>query len=360
MVDAATIPAPEQVGPDPAIRPIPAPPADASNHPDDIKAGVPSEASAELLAAIAASHVERPLEMQPATEPVVDPATTESAITAPAAYDPKDALGEDNLPGDTDLAALLAKDDTPAWLRQNIKRERDLRREAVKAQKIAEEQATQFQRDLEAARAASITAPEPEPARPTRDQFDTPENYDAAIDTWTAAKSERAVARAAAEQQRQQQEQVQRDIQQQQFEQISALQRSWTTKRTAAIAAHPDYVEVAEASTVVIQEATAMAIMAADNGGDIAYHLGKNPQEAASIAALPPLHQLIAVGQLSARLAKSSQPEVSRAPEPIDPISGSRATVTRPAREPTMEEIAAAERTRATKERTPMWGGRRA
>lgn len=357
MVDAATIPAPEQVGPDPAIQPIPMPPGDASNHPDDIAAGMSTEASPELLAAIAASHVERPLEMQP-TEPVVTEPIVAPVTPAVEVYDPKDALGEDNLPGDAELAAALAKDDTPAWLRQNIKVERDRRREAVKALQTAQEQAAQFQRDLEAARAA--VPPAPEPARPTRDQFDTPDAYDAAIDAWTTVKSERAVATARAEQERAQQQAAQQAAEQRQVEQVNATQQQWSVKRTAAIAAHPDYAAVAEADTVAIQPPTAMAIMAAENGTEIAYHLGKNPDEATRIAALPPLAQVIEVGRLSDRLARGPQVEVSRAPEPIEPISGSRATVTQPTREPTMEEIAAAERTRAMQERTPMWGGRRA
>lgn len=360
MVNAPIIPAGEQTGPDPAIARPPAPPPDASNHPDDINAGVATEASPELLAAIAASHLEQPLPMEGASgatgpaAPVVDPGGA-SGATGAEPFDAKDILGDEALEGDGELAKMLAGDSTPAWLRQTIKVERQKRRDAVKAQQAADDRAALLQRDLEAARAAP---PAPEPPRPTRDQFDNPEAYDAAIDAWTTAKTERAVAQARADEARERQTQDRQAAEQRQTESILATQRVWTGKRDAAIKAHPDYEAVAESDNVRISPPMAMAIMNAENGTEIAYHLGKNIAEAAAIATMGPLQQVIEIGRLSARLAQAGQPEVSRAAAPIEPLSGNRASVTQPVREPTMEEVAAKARADAAKERTPMWGGK--
>lgn len=65
------------------------------------------------------------------------------------------------------------------------------------------------------------------------------------------------------------------------------------------------------------------AIMLAENGADIAYHLGKNEKEAERIMSLPPRLQFVEIGKLSAKLAL--QPETpkkpSKAPAPIVPVS---------------------------------------
>lgn len=66
------------------------------------------------------------------------------------------------------------------------------------------------------------------------------------------------------------------------------------------------------------------AIMEAENGEDIAYHLGKNPKEAQRIAQLGPLAQAREIGKLEAKLlAKPVEPKApSRAPAPITPLTG--------------------------------------
>ena len=51
-------------------------------------------------------------------------------------------------------------------------------------------------------------------------------------------------------------------------------------------------------------------------GAEIAYYLGKNPDEAVEIAALPPASQAAAIGRLETRIG-SGAVRVSRAPEPI-------------------------------------------
>ncbi len=66
------------------------------------------------------------------------------------------------------------------------------------------------------------------------------------------------------------------------------------------------------------------AIMEAENGEDIAYHLGKNPKEIHRIAKLGPLAQAKEIGRLEERfLAKPVEPKApSKAPAPIAPLTG--------------------------------------
>ena len=66
----------------------------------------------------------------------------------------------------------------------------------------------------------------------------------------------------------------------------------------------------------------AVAIMRSENGEDVAYHLGKHPQEARKILSLDPEDQFLEIGRLSARLANvETKPRTpSKAPAPITPV----------------------------------------
>ena len=79
------------------------------------------------------------------------------------------------------------------------------------------------------------------------------------------------------------------------------------------------------------------ALMHAENGADIAYHLGKESKEAQRIASLPPLAQVFEIGKLAAKLsAEPEKPKApSKAPAPITPITGVAPTATN---EPTEQD----------------------
>lgn len=80
------------------------------------------------------------------------------------------------------------------------------------------------------------------------------------------------------------------------------------------------------------------AIGESDIGGDIAYHLGTNIQEAARIASLTPIGQVKAILDLEAKL-KAPKKVKTDAPEPISP-SGNRATVSKSPDQMTDKEFA--------------------
>jgi hypothetical protein len=71
-----------------------------------------------------------------------------------------------------------------------------------------------------------------------------------------------------------------------------------------------------------------VAIMKAENGHDIAYHLGKNLKEAQRIAALDPVSQIFELGRIAAKLsAEPEKPKMpSKAPAPITPLTGATPT----------------------------------
>jgi hypothetical protein len=66
------------------------------------------------------------------------------------------------------------------------------------------------------------------------------------------------------------------------------------------------------------------AIMVAERGPEVAYHLGSNPDEAARIASLPPLQQAIQLGRIEATLDPPKK--VSTAPTPPPTVSKGNAS----------------------------------
>jgi hypothetical protein len=90
------------------------------------------------------------------------------------------------------------------------------------------------------------TAP-PVEARPTRDAFSAPDDYDAALVEWAGRKAARETMAEfetrRAEEQRQAEEKRTQDAQAQTFEQTVT---AWNERRAAAMEKYPDFAEVAE------------------------------------------------------------------------------------------------------------------
>ncbi len=258
---------------------------------------------------------------------------------APATPEPE-AEAEPDASGDEGDAkpAKEAKDGTPPWMKAEITKERNRRR-------AAETRATQLEDDLRKALTLGASAKQAEQTqtaldttdpRPKREAFDNPDAYDTALEDWSGRRATRLAnetinkaneSQRIAEQQRQQNEANQ------------VVLKSWEEKRAKAAETHPDYDEVTGADTLNITTQMAATILQADNGTDVAYHLGKNPAEADRIAALPPVKQIYEIGRLSATLG-AKQPATTKAPAPIKPLgSNARATAKSPDDE-SMEEYA--------------------
>ncbi len=203
--------------------------------------------------------------------------------------------------------------------------------------------------------------------RPQREQFADPDSYDAALIEWASSTTaQRTATQVAADLKRQQDEanaaaetaRQNAEMQKQQAE----LTASWQEKRTALSAdpEYADFAEVAESPDLNIPMTMVPAILQADNGPKVLYHLGKNPQEATRIAGLDPLRQAIEIGKLSAILAQPVRAQPSRLPPPMTPVGGRNGATPRDANEMSTEEYAAKRMPELQKERrASMWGAGR-
>lgn len=200
--------------------------------------------------------------------------------------------------------------------------------------------------------ADAIKASQAADPQPKREQFETPDQYDAALVKWATREGARAAAaefeqRQAEARQKEENdrktrtEEEQRTAQQRLFEESS---KAFAERRTKAIEQMPDYETVAENPEVQITPHMGALILGDSNGPQIAYHLGKNPQEAARIAALPVAQQLFEMGRIAAEVARP-KPNVSKAPPPVKPISGTNANATERSLDELSPEEYAAKRT---------------
>jgi len=120
---------------------------------------------------------------------------------------------------------------------------------------------------------------------------------------------------------------------------------------------YPDYDAVVYSDVVPFTSVMTDAIVNTDNGPDIAYHLAQNPQEVARIAKFPPARQLMELGLIAAKITepKTLVPpvsQVSHAPKPITPLSGSKSSGSIKGEE-SMEEYAARRAKELSKDRVP-------
>ena len=236
-------------------------------------------------------------------------------------------------------------DGTPAWFKREITKARNRQREAENTARTASQQLDAMRGDFTALRdqVAELTAkvaappktpdqplPQFEQPRPIRDAFDNPESYEAALIAWGEQKSafetEQRIARESAEREAQAAAEKRAADEKKEQDRVAAeladINAKWTQRREAAIADIADYVEVAENDALKISMPMAHAIYTAENGPQIAYHLGKNPAEAERIFSIPnPGAQIFEMGKLAATLAASARPAVSKAPPPIRPLT---------------------------------------
>lgn len=145
------------------------------------------------------------------------------------------------------------------------------------------------------------------------------ENYDYDPDKFTEAMTKYATEQAGkkveADQSRNAQERI-----------IASLQSAWESKVERAEDKYDDFLQVV--GELKPDNAFTAAIMDAENGEEIAYHLAKNEKEFNRIANLHPLAQAREIGKLEAKLQMQPvKPKVpSKAPAPIVPLAGDGAT----------------------------------
>lgn len=85
-------------------------------------------------------------------------------------------------------------------------------------------------------------------------------------------------------------------------------------KEQAFAEEHPDYFEVTRAPHVPFTQAVISLMAEADKPADVAYHLAKNLDELAAIAAMTPIAAARAIGRIEAKLEAPPAPAVPREP----------------------------------------------
>lgn len=197
---------------------------------------------------------------------------------------------------------------------------------------------------LEAERAKPVEVVEALP-KPKRDTFDSIEAYDVALVEWATGEARRIATQEAEEGQRKAEAKRASDDRakaQEAADKANAeAHKAWMKQRESAMEEFPDYVEVAEDAAVQITPQMAQAIMAADNGTRIAYHLGKNPALADKISKLPPGRQVMEIGKLEDKLNAPAPKQISKAPPAITPIGARNSAAQKTAEQESMDEYAA-------------------
>ena len=138
--------------------------------------------------------------------------------------------------------------------------------------------------------------------KPTLEQYDYDEDkYHEALIDWKVAKQVQASAQIS--RQRQQQE--------------------GQTKYNATVAGFasktPDFYD-SVGSIPLQNDAAAKAILALDNGPEVAYHLSKNLHIVDSLNGADPNKAVMEIGRLSERLLPSKKKSTTSAPAPVKPI----------------------------------------
>lgn len=103
---------------------------------------------------------------------------------------------------------------------------------------------------------------------------------------------------------------------------------------------YPDYHAVTTNPNLAISPAMAEVIMDSDLGPDLAYHLGKNPAEAARIAALNPISQVRELGKIEAAIA-APKTTPKPPPEPVRKVGSKAAGTAKDPSKMTMAEYVA-------------------
>jgi hypothetical protein len=192
-------------------------------------------------------------------------------------------------------------DDEAAKIRNKYERKMERQRiEAETRAKVAQEQA--------------IEAPADDP-EPKESDFESFSDYMKAL----AKHEARQIVRAekAAESQKAVKEAQMSEAQRQQTRQQELLEKGE--------AKFDDFEDVVKSDKHEYSRAAYLAILESDMSAEIVYHLAKNPEEGARIAQLPAYAQAKEIGKLEDKLSAKPAPKPSKAPDPISPVTGSKA-----------------------------------
>lgn len=184
----------------------------------------------------------------------------------------------------------------------------------------AEKYAANKRADELAAALHKLTTERSAPAQsgePTREQFESYEDFVTARAEYRAEMKAQAAAQAAIDQfTRQQKEQQTKAAQETEAEQVA---REFLQRRAEVQKTIPDYREVVEDWDPQIPDSVSELITRMPEGPLIAYHLAKNPDLERQFQSAPQYMHGVLLGQIVATLKASAKP--TAAPAPGKPVS---------------------------------------
>ena len=246
-----------------------------------------------------------------ATEEVVESTENTDAVTeeTPAVSTDDAPVKEEAV---TEEESAPSKKDAQARIRQLVE-ERDRIRTA---RDESERRAAYLEGQLEGKKVDAPVKQEAD-AQPRAEQFEVYDDYVRAVGRWEARQEFNRLD-AEREQRVKERETKTRE------EQVEA---AFKAKVQEFKAKTPDFDSVVNNPSLQISKTMYEAMRESEVGEQIAYHLGKNPAEAARIAALSPIASIREIGKLEAKLSIMPPPaqtlKPSNAPAPPAVVGGS-------------------------------------
>lgn len=296
---AAPPPAEKDLSATPASEDVPVPDADPSTADDTVQ---PVVADDDSSADITADPAAAPADSEGVTDPVVEPPVVK----------PRPAKGS----AAERIQGLVSKGHEQDVTIETLKQ---LNVELLAA--LREGKPTAKAADAPVVSAA-LTADTAEDPQPTIDQFEyDPTKHGKALNEWF----EKRLAKAAAK--------IEANVTQTVDERsvVAAARAKFNERATEYAKTNPDFDKLVKAGKLPpLAERSARTIVLSPNGPAIQHELLKDPVEAKRIAALDPADQLVAIGEISGRVAakaavtpppkpKPQQKTVTGAPPPPTP-----------------------------------------
>lgn len=156
--------------------------------------------------------------------------------------------------------------------------------------------------------------------KPVLSEFTNQSEYEKAMETWAGEKAEFDLTKKQAEQAAK--------------EHSERVNKAWNEKIGSAIKEIADFQDIVIKSTAPVSNEMQEAIMEADNGAAIIYHLAKNPDIAEKLVKMSVAVMNREIGKLDAKLdkgdaqkgtqtiAQTAAAQISKAPAPITPSRG--------------------------------------
>jgi hypothetical protein len=193
--------------------------------------------------------------------------------------------------------------------------DRIVQKEKAKLERKHERQRIELETRARIQQEQQIKAPADDP-EPKESDYENYSDYVKAIGEHAARRAYRAEKQAeqekAAKEARMTEEQRQNARQQELIE--------------AGESKYDDFEDVVKADRNEYSRAAYLAMLESDIGAEMLYHLASNPEEGKRIAGLPAFKQAAEIGKLEDKLLAKPKKQISKAPEPITPVSSGKAS----------------------------------